>query len=848
MLHLRLLGGIAIEGDGRQRLAVAGQPKRLAALALLARAGARGVTRDQLQAYLWPESDATRARNALNQLLFTLRHDSLGAEVIQGTLSLQLNPAIMTADATEFEDALGTGDLERAVACYSGPFLAGFHLKDAPEFEHWLDGERASLGARYREALTRLATAAASGGEHQRAIEWWRRLSALEPLDASIAVGLTEALDAAGDRGGALRRADDFQTRLGREMEVGPDPGVQAAVERVRMRKTPSVAGAPSQTPSSVVLSVPVETAVAAPVAATGGRRRLPVAIGTVLVGAAILAAGAMLQRARWFGRAPPSTDSLTVVAVAPFQSLSPDSDKAYFSAGVTNDVALYLSRIGGLSVASPAAVADLQRANKSVREMAQELRASAVLSGSVRWAGDSLRIVAQLDDPRTGQRLWTQSYDRKMADVFAVQTDIASSIAQALGRRLSREDRARVEERPTQNVEAYALYLRARALLTPVPPRLYPTQIAQGFLRQVVALDPAFGAAFVQLAGSFGKVGFLTGEDHWLDSAIAYAERGLRFRLERRDQVVAYRIIALANQDLGVFRKALEYDRRAAELDTTAFWPSLGVTYDYLVLGRPDSAFPWARRTLDLHPDRFQAFGLMHWVYLAADSLVGAESWTRRARERFPELRQVLENAASDLLARGEPHAVLALLDSASSPAASHRFEGRLLDLLEPALEAQLELGDYRGVSRLQRQMLEEGDESLTDDSLGLLSPPICKRHSTQVAFATLTTGAASGSRAQLRRILARDEERLRRGNENPCFRYEVAAIRAALGDRAAALQGLREAFAAGWWEYRFAQRDPLLAGLRAEPEFGRLMSEVADTLAATRGRLAAAARPAGH
>lgn len=600
ILHLRLLGGIAIEGEGRQGLAVAGQPKRLAALALLARAGASGATRDQLQAYLWPESDATHARNALNQLLFTLRHDSLGGEVIQGTLSLQLNPSVMTADATEFEAALGAGDLERAVACYGGPFLAGFHLRDAPEFEHWLDGERASLGARYREALTRLATAAASGGEHQRAIEWWRRLSALEPLDASIAVGLMEALDAAGDRGSALRAAEAFQSRLAREMDVGPDPAVQAAVERIRMQKTPSVTLAPSQTPSSVALSVPVETAVAATVAATRGRRRFPVTLGAVLVAAAIMAAGAILQRAGWFGKPGPATDSLTVIAVAPFQSLSPDSDKAYFSAGVTNDVSLYVSRIHGLSVASPAAVADLQRAHKSMREMADQLRAAAVLSGSARWAGDSLRIVAQLDDPRTGQQLWTESYDRKMADVFAIQSDIALSIAQTLGRRLSSEDRARLQARPTQSVEAYALFLRAGELRRTALPRLYETQIAQGFLRQAVALDPAFGEAFVALGGSFMDIAFRTGRSDWSDSAIAYVQHGLRLGVGLSYQAVAYRVMALGYTYVGRTRNALEYDRLGADLDRNYAWATNGVAFDYLLLGRPDSALPWARRAME--------------------------------------------------------------------------------------------------------------------------------------------------------------------------------------------------------------------------------------------------------
>src|SRR5918911_558676 len=135
MLRLRSLGGLALDAPSVGLRGAATQRRPLALLALLAAAGERGVSRERILLFFWPESSARRARNTLSQTLYTLRR-GLGAEdLVVGTSTLCLNPAIFTTDIWDFEAAVSRGDLEAAVALYRGPFLDGFYLPGAPEFE-----------------------------------------------------------------------------------------------------------------------------------------------------------------------------------------------------------------------------------------------------------------------------------------------------------------------------------------------------------------------------------------------------------------------------------------------------------------------------------------------------------------------------------------------------------------------------------------------------------------------------------------------------------------------------------------------------------------------------------------
>src|SRR3989475_6079463 len=137
MLHLKTFGGLSVEAEGVWASGAAQRRKTLALLALLAAASRRGMSRDKLIAYLWPDADAEHGRNLLNQACYALRRDLHAPELILGATELRLNPEIISSDLQNFEEALDGVDLAGRGIIYSKPFLDGFYLSEAGEFEHW---------------------------------------------------------------------------------------------------------------------------------------------------------------------------------------------------------------------------------------------------------------------------------------------------------------------------------------------------------------------------------------------------------------------------------------------------------------------------------------------------------------------------------------------------------------------------------------------------------------------------------------------------------------------------------------------------------------------------------------
>jgi serine/threonine-protein kinase len=229
MLRLETLGRLALTDSSGH--AVIDQRRRLALLALLASAGERGMSRDKLVAVLWPESASDSARHALEQLLYSLRRQT-PEPVIAGTDPLRLDPAV-EVDLTDFTRCLAAGDHAGAVAVYRGPFLDGFFLTGATEFERWSDGQRARLAAEHARALRALAAQAEAGGRHTAEIDYWRLLAAADPLGERAANELVRALMTAGDWVGAARAAREYATRVRDELPGAPGSDLVALVDRL---------------------------------------------------------------------------------------------------------------------------------------------------------------------------------------------------------------------------------------------------------------------------------------------------------------------------------------------------------------------------------------------------------------------------------------------------------------------------------------------------------------------------------------------------------------------------------------------------------------------------------------
>ena len=160
--------------------------------------------------------------------------------------------------------------------------------------------------------------------------------------------------------------------------------------------------------------------------------------------------------------RPSPAPDRQSI-AVLPFANMSADPENEYFSDGITDDLIAQVAKIGGLKVISRTSVMRYKQTHKTLRQIGEELGVATILEGSVRRAGNRVRVVAQLIDARSDEHLWAETYDRELTDVFAIQSDVALRVATALRSALSSTERARVEKRPTENPEAYNFYLLGR-------------------------------------------------------------------------------------------------------------------------------------------------------------------------------------------------------------------------------------------------------------------------------------------------------------------------------------------------------------------------------------------------
>src|SRR5687768_13819585 len=205
MLSLRLLGNATLQDEQANLSGRAVQPRRLALLALLALSPRKALSRDRLLAYLWPESDTEQGRHLLSVAVYELRKVLGDATLVTARDEVSLASGNLSVDVDEFEAALSAGDFDRAAALYAGPLLDGFHISDAVDFERWVDAQRAHLARRHAEALEKAAQRRADQGDTQGAVSAWRRLAEHDPYSARVVCGLMLALEAAGDRAGALQ-------------------------------------------------------------------------------------------------------------------------------------------------------------------------------------------------------------------------------------------------------------------------------------------------------------------------------------------------------------------------------------------------------------------------------------------------------------------------------------------------------------------------------------------------------------------------------------------------------------------------------------------------------------------
>src|SRR5438132_4864294 len=189
-------------------------------------------------------------------------------------------------------------------------------------------------------------------------------------------------------------------------------------------------------------------------------------------------------------------------IAVLPFQNLSDEKENAYFADGMQDDILTNLSKIGDLKVISRMSVMTYRGDGaRNAREIGKVLGVATLLEGSVRRAGNRVRVSVQLINANNDEHIWAEDYDRDLTDVFAIQTDLAQKIASALQAKLSQSEKARIDRMPTQNPDAYLLFIQAHDYANRPDMFREASFKAEQLFEQAIKLDPNFAAAFAGLS-----------------------------------------------------------------------------------------------------------------------------------------------------------------------------------------------------------------------------------------------------------------------------------------------------------------------------------------------------------
>jgi len=427
-------------------------------------------------------------------------------------------------------------------------------------------------------------------------------------------------------------------------------------------------------------------------------------------------------------------------VAILPLANLSADPSDKYFADGMTEELISAVSNISELSVISRTSVMRYRDATVPIGEIGEDLRVGTVLEGSVRKAGNRVRIAAQLIEVESDRHLWSQSYDRDLTDVFAIQSDIAQRVAEALKVQLLSEERQIIARKSTDNLEAYTLYLKGRYYWNERTEE--GTKKAVRYFEEAIRMDADFALAFSGLADCYNILSDYEWEKHSIalpkardyatraleiDDTLAEAhaslglillnlswdfagaERELKRAIELKPSyTTAYHWYSMALSPMGKFGEALEMEKRAIELDPLSRVIGMGLGTGLLYTGRTEQAIEQYRKTIELNPDFPAAHQWLGWAYALTSRYEEAIEETTRGVEMSGRSPATLEWLAGVYGTAGRKDEARKILEEIKAKSKSASLSLTTMAWVFFCIEETDE------AFRLLEQALEERDPSL--------------------------------------------------------------------------------------------------------------------------------------
>src|SRR2546429_5105922 len=469
-------------------------------------------------------------------------------------------------------------------------------------------------------------------------------------------------------------------------------------------------------------------------------------------------------------------------IAVLPFQNLSDDKENAYFADGIQDDILTNLSKIGELKVISRTSVMPYRDKSTNVREIGKQLGVSNILEGSVRRSANTLRVNVQLTDANSDEHIWASDYDRDITDVFAIQTDLAQKITDALQAKLSPAEKSRIERKPTENGEAYLAFVQAHNLQDAVEDLEKLKQSEQLYAR-AIQLDPMFALAiarYSQLESWIVHTFERTPERR--EKARTLAQQALQlqpdlpeahlamgfslyygdnefeaalkeFEIAQRDlpnEAEGYLALGAIQRRLGKWPESTANLEKAASLNPKDSFVLQNLALSYQTLRDFDAANKTIDRALRVNPDNLG-------LWEVKSKLAIAEKGDLSVAERaFQAAKSIPMNDESRL-----------------------RIAGGRIDVFL--------------LERKYQEALREA-ESLSDGLLAGIPQALCGKYYL-VGFARKALHDEAGARAALLKAKDLVEVLLKQSPDSPDLRIQLAKVLAYLGEKDAALTEARRA-----------------------------------------------------
>ncbi len=368
-----------------------------------------------------------------------------------------------------------------------------------------------------------------------------------------------------------------------------------------------------------------------------------------IIVVFALIAAGLLVyQFTRPKQVTLPSTASVDSksIAVLPFENLSSDKENAFFAQGIQDEIITTLSKIGGLRVISRTSTARYQSKPENLRQIAHELNAANILEGSVQRSHDRVHINVQLIQADNDAHLWAQIYDRQLTDIFGVEGEVAKSIADSLKATLSPQEKTQIETKPTDNADAYVLYLRARQYQTRPDTFFQDFQSASQLYEQAIALDPNFALAHARLSVVTSNI------YHWFEPTEANEQKA---HTEAMESLRLQPNLGEGHTALGLYfyYEKADYDKAAQEFDlATRIIPNDGDVRLYIAAvlrrrGNWNDALAGYKRAEEIDPRNPSS------LYDSTQTFLGLRDWNG-ALHVFARLLKLAPDSITAMIQRG--------------------------------------------------------------------------------------------------------------------------------------------------------------------------------------------------